>query len=144
MNNLYISQVPPPMVRLCWDGIKDQLKRALDKSAGFISLDDIKAAAEAGKLFFVVVIDGQEVIAVAACERVSFMNHVTLRVQLLAGDDMDRWIEPLLEHAESLGRSLGAKIIEAPGRPGWQRTMVDHGFQSKSTVIYKTLENDNA
>ncbi len=58
-------------------------------------------------------------------------------IVLLAGNDMDEWVEDVQRELEDWARAIGCKFLELHGRKGWQRKLPD--FRISHVTMSKEL-----
>jgi len=62
-----------------------------------------------------------------------------LIVCLLGGDGFDAWGKKLVTGLEMLGKSLGCDEIQASGRRGWSRKLMQFGWGEQKVIVAKNL-----
>lgn len=62
-----------------------------------------------------------------------------LSVPIVAGDEMDTWLDDLVSTTVEFGRHHDCKYIEGYGRKGWVRRLSDYGFKDYSVTVRREL-----
>lgn len=64
-----------------------------------------------------------------------------LGVPIVAGDDMNEWLDDLFNVLRNFAKQHDCKFLEGYGREGWVRQLKPYGFEKYSTVVRMELDN---
>lgn len=137
MSNLIITPVAPALVNIVYPKAIPHLQRVVDKAPDEISIDTIKAKLLKGDAMMVVIVDGEDVIAVNILETSVFeTGHKALFIPITGGDRMDEWLDRFMELAHAMARDLGCDELRGMAcRKGWFRALEKHDWYQLHTVI---------
>ena len=110
-----------------WERCKPWLEAALEYGMGVMTIDDVQAAIEAGKMQLW---PGEKCAAVTEVQefpRAKFFN------VFLAGGDLEE-IKAMVPSFQSFGRYLGCTKVTATGREGWARALKSQGWEKMPLV----------
>lgn len=62
-----------------------------------------------------------------------------LNIISLGGENMDDWLEPLIESLVDYGRTNHCRYIIEMGRKGWRRVLDKHGWVEGPTIMLKVI-----
>jgi len=62
-----------------------------------------------------------------------------LRITVIQGKEVEKWISAVDTTAESLARRLGCVGILAVGRTGWRKECSKHGYKTTHSIFYKDI-----
>lgn len=62
-----------------------------------------------------------------------------LRILVIHGKDVEKWISAVDATAETLARTLGCVGILAVGRTGWRKECSKHGYKTTHSIFYKDV-----
>lgn len=125
-----------------WHLVKDYLKRALEHGAGESTLADYLAKIMNYQAQLWVVLDeGQHVVAAGMTKFIQYSRHKTLHLVALGGDNLNDWGDTF-SVVEQFARDNGCVAIEQWGRPGWSRVLpkIVPGFETVYHVMRKELK----
>lgn len=108
------------------------IAEALEYGLGTHSVDDVIAAVESGHMQFWPAAN-----SCAITEIVQFPQKRVLNVFAAAGD-MDEIIAAM-EDVAVWAREQGCDTFAASGRPGWQRVLAKHGWQTAAVLMKRGL-----
>lgn len=70
--------------------------------------------------------------AIAVTEICTLPKFSVLDISLVCGDNMDTWLEPLLDQLTQYAKASGCRYIDGFGRKGWTRKLEKYGFKPYS------------
>lgn len=123
-----ISAIPPNLIHEVAPQCLEYLRRLEDMNFGRYRAEDLlELAAQPGEFALWIAFEdgGDNIIikGVAVTQIVQYPRLLSLFVIAVSGDDMKRWIVPMVSTLRSYGESCGCTIWEAWGRSGWQALM---------------------
>ena len=118
------------MLGLFWDRVEPLLKKAADRSFGRYEVGDIYDLLEQYDYQLFIAYEGMEVLGAAVVNPTIYPKRILLNVAFMAGEEpVEPWgimlFDLLLKYAEELQYDG----IEGQGRYGWQKKLVDNGYQ---------------
>ncbi len=124
-----------------WKGAEPWLEQALEHSEGELGLQEVYDALAAGYMYLFVATGGNETVMAAVIEIAAFPLKKVCRVVLMAGKDVTRYMQDMLDIAEPLAIKLGCTDFEAWVRPSIWRFLRAKGipFRRSYLLIRKTL-----
>lgn len=131
-----ISAIPVDLLHAVWDRVAPILQRACDVSHGDITLTSTRNRLVAGSLQLYTISRGQQIVAVFCTDVQTAESGLrSLRVPIIAGDDLEEWIDDAIEAWRRLGKELMCDVVRGIGRPGWERKLRSRGLR-KTHVAY--------
>lgn len=121
-----------------WPVVLPMVEKAIEYAHGELEADDVLNALLNRDMQLWVVLDGRVVRAVTITEISSFPRLKVCRVLMVAGDEMDKWVD-LVDVIEKWAMSQGCKRLESYNRPGITRKMAKLGMKKIYDVIAKPL-----
>lgn len=123
-----------------WPIAATLLKPCVELLSGEYALEDVYAFVYKGLWqMWAVVEDPDRVFAVVVTEVVQYPRKQILRVVLLGGEHIERWLD-LFKYIEDWAMSVGCRGVEAWCRPGMSKQLRSLGFVSNCTVCTKDLQ----
>ena len=134
----YVSPLRPEELRGWWadERMGALVTRLLPHFEGRLGRQDLYEAVQAGTLV-AWVIWTESLIAMAFIEVVQYPKGKVCRFAGLAGDDMDEWLDTLVDSVESWARQQGCTHMEIAGRKGWERKMP--GYKLRHVILKRKL-----
>jgi hypothetical protein len=121
-----------------WDDVKDALQEAFDSDYGRISLDDVKDALEAQEMQLWGLHDG--VLRAVMVTKISVYPQLkAVRIIAVAGNDMELWLDTLIDTVSQWGAEKGAHVVEFVGRKGWERVLSKKGFGDTQVFMTRPI-----
>lgn len=140
-----VSSVPADKIWHVWNSVEPDLKRAVEKAFGEMTLGDVRRRLELGDMTLWLVWEGGPGTAAlkgsAVTEVLSYPRLTAVRITLLGGEEMGLWWQFLLDGLESYSRAIKADRLEAVGRKGLSRSLARMGFKQKYVVMVKEVNN---
>jgi hypothetical protein len=110
------------------------------KSRDEMSVEDIyKRLSEARMQLWLVFDDNREIISVLTTEIIEYPRKTTCRIVTLGGQDLDLWVEQLLETLEEWALENGCVAMETVCRKGFIKKLERFGYENAYTVLVKEL-----
>ena len=132
-----IDMVPPEQQIIYWKGVyAPLLAQALDHA--LLQSDDVNSLLTklgATEAILLDITNQWERVGVAVIELPEFKAGKVLHVNCLAGQDMDGWLDELVEYCRSLAKQLDCVGVSCTGRPGWQRQLKHYGFELQAATL---------
>ncbi|MCK4710642.1 MAG: hypothetical protein KAU21_18655 [Gammaproteobacteria bacterium] len=145
MSDLIISAVPVTLVEFMFPRATHHLERVIAKAPNDINLETIKSDLLKGNKMLVVILDGDDVIAVNVLEKAVYdTGHAVLYIPITGGDRMDEWLERFMNFAHGVARDLKCDELRGMAcRKGWLKALEKHDWYDIHQVIgckVKSLE----
>jgi len=119
-----ISRVTPESLDQVWAAVRPQILAALRRGAGQHMTEDYYYRQVSAELMVMWVgHEGDEVIAAGILSVQHYPKHSALFVELLAGKNLDSWIEQVEPLLKEFKHKVGATTIEALCRPGLSKKL---------------------
>ena len=119
-----------------WDVARDYLQPAIERNRGEFELEDIYNLIRDQKMQLWGLHDGA-LKAVMVTEIVCYPRLKRLRVVLIGGHEMDKWLPVVMESLDRFKEQTGCDGIELLGRRGWVKQLAEYGYQEYETVVIK-------
>ena len=123
--SLYISGIPSDRINEVWEDCEPYIEMGNGKSRDEMSVMDIyKRLSEARMQLWLVFDDDREIISVLTTEIIEYPRKTTCRIVTLGGQDLDLWVEKLLDTLEqwALENNLVNEIWNLEeGIDGWSK-----------------------
>lgn len=142
--NYTIAAIPIPLLDVVWPKCEPILKRATDLSHGETTTNIAYQKILNGHTLLLTVVDEGEIIACVTAEVRTFDSGLkALFLPLVAGDDMDGWIEQIYNISILLAKEHGCGEVRGICvRKGWSRKLKPLGWEDCHTVMrYKIGEH---
>ena len=134
-----LSAVPADMVPLVWPTAHELLKEAIEMNQGTATLEDVYRQLECGEATLWVAEMHHMILAMGVTEIAQYPRGLALRIWLLAGHDIQLWLEGMSVF-ESVARAHGCAFMEAFTRRGMAKLLRDLGFESKYAWALKKID----
>ena len=129
----------PQQVMDMWPLLMPFVDLALQHTHGEMSALDVCERGMNGAMQIWIVADAERVCGTVVTEVVEFPQLTTLRIVTLAGDNFKEWRVELDQIMEQFARVVGAKRIEAVGRPGWVRALRDLDYKPAYVIVVRDV-----
>ena len=127
-----VSIVPVEVLGLFWDRVEPHLKKAADRSLGRYQVEDIHDLLTQYDYQLFIAYEGIEVIGTIVVHPVIYPRKIILCVDFMAGDNpVEAWGIPLFDLLLLYAKELGYDGLEAQGRSGWSKKLLDNGYKYK-------------
>ncbi len=138
--SLYISGIPSERIDEVWLECEPYIEMGNGKSRDEMSVMDIYARlSEARMQLWLVFDDDKEIISVLTTEIIEYPRKTTCRIVTLGGQDLDLWVEQLLETLEEWALENGCVAMETICRKGFTKKLEKFGYENAYTVLVKEL-----
>ena len=112
------------------------LQRALDRDGGYTPLDVFQEVVPGNFQMWI----AGDYLSVTVTRVQVFPRYKALQICWTAGDEMDEWLDPLLDVLETYAQDLGCREVEAYGRPGWKKAVAHRGYEQTMIVVRKLVD----
>jgi hypothetical protein len=139
-----ISLVPPQGLPAIWDEVKPHLEKAAPTSGGRYDVADIVYDIQNGVQHLWIAFDDEDddkVLAITTTRFLSYPRMTVLQGQFVGGEDLDKWMEPMLLRLEEFATEHKCEKFEFMGRPGWWPRFKTYGWQ-KPYIVYEKEMGD--
>jgi hypothetical protein len=126
-----------------WPLLAPFVESALKHTQGEMGSLDICERAINGAMQLWVVAERDKIQGVVVTEVIEFPNITSLRVVTLSGEGFQEWKRELDQRLEQFARVVGAKRIEAVGRPGWTRALRDLQYKPAYTIVTRAVSEES-
>ena len=138
--SLHISGIPSERIDEVWLECEPYIEMGNGKSRDEMSVMDIYARlSEARMQLWLVFDDNKEIISVLTTEIIEYPRKTTCRIVTLGGQDLDLWVEKLLETLEEWALENGCVAMETVCRKGFIKKLERFGYENAYTVLVKEL-----
>ena len=138
--SLYISGIPSDRINEVWEDCEPYIEMGNGKSGDEMSVEDIyKRLSEARMQLWLVFDDDREIISVLTTEIIEYPRKTMCRIVTLGGQDLDLWVEQLLETLEEWALENGCVAMETVCRKGFIKKLERFGYENAYTVLVKEL-----
>jgi hypothetical protein len=134
---LKVSLILPKHIDIFWPRVKDLLKKSVRFTYGRYTLDDIHDVLSSGEYQLWVVYEGDEFIAAIATTITQYPQRKCLCIHFIGGTQLSEWKDKFLFKLRGFARDMKCDGIEATGRPGWVKHIVN---QNKAKVRFVTFD----
>ena len=137
------AAIPPYLIDYVWKDAAPILQRVVDCSHGELTLDAIKRKSKSGETLLVLILKGDEVVAVNTADIVEFDSGLrVMYIPITGGDYIDEWLFDSLEVGKALARDHNCTELRGLSvRKGWLRKLPP-GWESITDVIKFDLEKN--
>ena len=138
--SLYISGIPSDRINEVWEDCEPYIEMGNSKSRDEMSVMDIyKRLSEARMQLWLVFDDDREIISVLTTEIIEYPRKTTCRIVTLGGQDLDLWVEKLLDTLEQWALENNCVAMETVCRKGFIKKLEKFGYENAYTVLVKEL-----
>lgn len=133
-----VEGIPSTHAERIWPLVSPLFQRVVSEFDPGYSTDDLleKVKAQKGQLW---VCATDTLHAAAITEINAYPEYKVLHAPYVAGDDMDRWLVPLLDVFEAYARHHGCAYVTGCGRRGWVKALKPYGWEEGFTIVRKQL-----
>ena len=122
-----------------WDDIKPNIERALAFCNGEMGIDDVYSMIESGLLLPLLVMEDKRIVSVVTLEVVQKPLKKVVCIMTAGGDELDSWLEDILEVVNDLAKEQKADSIYINGRKGWLRKLNKFNYTHAFTVLSREV-----
>jgi hypothetical protein len=128
-----ISLVTPDTLPQVWAALLPEIRSAMDGLAGRAGEQAYYDAVNDGRMSMWVSHEGAEIVAGGIFAVHEYPREKVLFIELLAGRDLDKWLETVEPLLKQYKEQVGATTIEALCRPGLTRKL--KGWTVKAALM---------
>jgi len=143
---MIVYKAEPQYVDVLWPYVGPLLNKALERTIGEISLEDIKELLKEQRQQLWIIVDEQEreIIGALTSQIYIYPNQKHLRIHLCGSkpNTMSKWLGVWEKPVREFCKEKDISHIETAGRDGWTRLFRDKGYKKYYTVLVKEIEND--
>ena len=143
---MIVYKAEPQYIDVLWPYVSPLLDKAIERTIGEISLEDIKEWLKEQRQQLWVMVDKEEreVIGAFTTEIYIYPNQKHLRGHLWGTkkNTLKKWMDSWSEPVEKFCKENNISHIETAGRDGWTRALQSKGYKKYYTVLVKELENE--
>jgi len=131
----------PDFVLENWNAIKPFLEQAMSHSQNESSITDYMKKILTLTAQCWVIQDGEKIVGVGLTQILSYAQHKTLHIMVLACHDLEKYTS-LFGSVESFAKAQGCIAIEQWGRKGWAKALPKYvpGFEEAYVVMRKPIQ----
>ena len=134
-----IRGIPTNLLSRFWPYAIPYIKRALDRSSGEVSLDDLYQYAQDAVIQLWLVHDGTRICGAVTTEIIRFPSKNRLRVLTVGGNEFDLWADTLDRKLQEWALTNKCDAIEAYVRKGFVTKLRKLGYQHKISQVWKVV-----
>lgn len=137
MDKLVIAVIPATIIELIWSKVEALIESVAEKAPDDVVTSIIKDELLAGNKLLLMAAKGANVIGVGVLEvRVLDSGVRTLYIPIIAGSEMDEWMDKGFEVIEQIAKDYNCTELRGLAvRKGWLRKLESYGWE----VAYTTL-----
>ena len=143
---MIVYKAEPQYVDVLWPYIGPLLNKALERTIGEISLEDIKELLKEQRQQLWIIVDEQEreIIGALTSQIYIYPNQKHLRIHLCGSkpNTMSKWLGVWEKPVREFCKENEISYIETAGRDGWTRALQSKGYKKYYTVLVKEIKND--
>lgn len=125
------SLVPTEYVDACWDKIEEFVKKAVDKTEGRYTLNDLYQMTKKDNHHLWVSFDAPEFKGFVITSVNTYPQRKILSMSFCGGIEYKDWKKPMMSTLKRFAKDMGCDALEAYGRPGWSKILKDEGYKAK-------------
>ena len=138
--SLYISGIPSDRINEVWEDCEPYIEMGNGKSRDEMSVMDIyKRLSEARMQLWLVFDDDKEIISGLTTDIIEYPRKPNCRIVTLGGQDLDLWVEKLLDTLEQWALENNCVAMETVCRKGFIKKLEKFGYENAYTVLVKEL-----
>jgi len=134
-----IRGIPVSLMSRFWPYAIPYIKRALDRSSGEFTVDDLHRFALNSHVQLWLVHDGTRIAGAVTTEIVYFPSRNRLRVLTLSGNEFDLWADVLDRKLQEWALTNKCDGIEAYVRRGFVARLRKAGYRHKVSQVWKAI-----
>lgn len=124
--------VPIDNLEQLWPMAEPHIKKALKKSDGTYTIEEVKYGCLSGEYILWLVKSGKAAIILMVSE---YHKRKQCDILMLGGDDMDSWLVEL-DEIEGWAQKVGCDRMILTGRKGWEKMLP--GYKIKTVTMVKS------
>ena len=116
-----IQVIPTKVLPAFWPHLAPLLQKAFNLSERRYNLKDLYADALAGDYLIWAIIDenSKEFVAALTTRKAVYARGKALAIEFLGGEQMDEWLDDLMDDLKKHAKHNGCDWLECFGRKGW-------------------------
>ena len=134
-----ISAIPKDMLDSRWDYIKGYICKALAYCNNEMDIDDVYFQIEDGTVIPLIVEKDGKILSVVTLEIVQKPLKKMICIMTAGGEELDLWLDEILNVVEILAKEQQADSIYINGRKGWLRKLDKYDYKHAYTVLIKEV-----
>ena len=99
------------------------IEEALFRDYEGFTIEDVKARVDEGSMLGILMLDGEDVEALATLELITLNGESVCHVLTLTGRNIEKWLSSFVEGLKEIARTHGCKAVTLKGRPGWRKLL---------------------
>ena len=143
---MIVYKAEPQYIDVLWFHVSPFLNKALKRTIGEISLEDVKEWLKEQRQQLWVIVDKEEkeIIGAFTTEIYIYPNQKHLRGHLWGTkrNTLKKWMDVWSEPVEKFCKDNNISHIETAGRDGWTRALRNKGYKKYYTVLVKEINDD--
>jgi hypothetical protein len=124
-----------------WPKVAKWCEAALAHGGDLLNLDDVKQGVADREMQLWVIHEWRDLKAVCVTSINVWPRAKVLTAIIVGGEEMDKWVEPLVDLLVRYGRAEGCKTVDAHGRRGWTKTLRSLGWRDSIVTFSKEVEH---
>lgn len=135
----HLAPTPVTQVPVIWPRIRPHIARAMDRSDGWWTEQELRERAELGQLAVWQIKDGNRIIGCCVAELEDWPSGKRVAVIVGCGAEDGHGITRHMPEVEAWARMKGATELHVRGREGWRRRLKPHGYELCTVTLRKVL-----
>lgn len=123
----------------CWSSVSPLLEKALQKGYGEMDTDDIHTMLEEQSAVLILAVVGDNISAAIVATLVAKPAIRELVILTAGGEELDEWLDEVMESFDILAKEMQADIIAVHGRRGWVSKLKQYGYEEVHTTAIKRI-----
>lgn len=134
-----LVRIDPEQIEKAWPLIEAWVAEAVEKAQSDQSPQEIKWHLQRGEMQLFLVWDGKDCPACCILEFTRTARGNMCNIYLCAGRGYREW-RHLMEDVKAIARDKRCTLLQAAGRPGWERALAPDGFKKLRVILETRLE----
>lgn len=145
MGKYAISVVHATMIPVIWDEVLPIIMRVVEKAPDDIDPPTVLKELMANNQALMTISDGSTIVgAVTIVYRVLDSGVKTLYLPIVAGDDLDGWMDDGFNIIIAIAKNLGCTELRGlSARKGWMRKLQQYGWEECFTTVRCAINMEN-
>ena len=137
-----VVHIKPGLLVDAWRLVEPWVEKAVEKAQSDESVAAIRWDVLSGTMELILVWDDEARKAVGCCilEFTDTQRGKLCNIYLCAGQQFRRW-RHLMADIKAHARANGCTLLQAGGRPGWERLLAPDGFRRLRVILEARLDN---
>lgn len=138
-SSVKVAAIPPEMVTQFWATIQPFIAKALEHGWQEYSELELCEWAKNGEVLFLVFYNNDRLFGVASLMMITRAKHKECVGMLCGGDEINEWLDIMVESVEKLAKEQGCEVCTIVGRPGWTRMFKKYGYKMQYYTLARNL-----